>query len=558
MPNTGDGTNVVDLFLASADVAAMQANLDLDGAVIGPASATDNAVVRFDATTGKLVQDSGILVDDSNNVTIPGILALTKTEGVTGLSDKGGQVFNVRAYGATGDGATDDYAAFASAIAAIGASGGILYLPPGVYVVNTTLAITNPISIIGCGPTITSLFRTSGTTDVLTYSQVTGVRLAGLTIDGNSLAGRCIYADRINQSTLANLIIRGPTDFGVEIGTVSASANDGSSYNTFSNVNINLPESSMAGGLKLFGNSGLTSNACHNVFQNLRVLHYDGVGIDIINADNNSFYLTHVLRPSGTAYSVVFRDEARGNYFYHLEAKGGVSAEAPSDASYGNAIYGYDRENGQPAPTIAAGAKLSHTVDGRSSTGWVLAQGLGCLSGAVSSGASVPSFSNSGTRGFYAASSDGTTVEAKLEGLGDSTTVLYEAFGKTGASAQVRVRFGATSGGVGTINVVTNHPLQINTGNTTRLTVGATGGFIVADANHIAVGTITGTKIGTSIEQLLGFWNATPVVRPTGWGAPTGTATRTTFATSTVTMEQLAERVKALIDDLTTIGLIGA
>ncbi len=54
--------------------------------------------------------------------------------------------------------------------------------------------------------------------------------------------------------------------------------------------------------------------------------------------------------------------------------------------------------------------------------------------------------------------------------------------------------------------------------------------------------------------------NDTQVVtsRRTGWGAPTGTATRTTFATSTVTLPQLAERVKALIDDLTTHGLIGA
>lgn len=43
-----------------------------------------------------------------------------------------------------------------------------------------------------------------------------------------------------------------------------------------------------------------------------------------------------------------------------------------------------------------------------------------------------------------------------------------------------------------------------------------------------------------------------------GWGAPTGTATRTTFATGSVTLPQLAERVKALIDDLTTKGTIGA
>jgi len=54
--------------------------------------------------------------------------------------------------------------------------------------------------------------------------------------------------------------------------------------------------------------------------------------------------------------------------------------------------------------------------------------------------------------------------------------------------------------------------------------------------------------------------NATQVIstRRTGWTAPTGTATRATFSTSTVTVSQLAERVKALIDDLIAHGLIGA
>ena len=54
--------------------------------------------------------------------------------------------------------------------------------------------------------------------------------------------------------------------------------------------------------------------------------------------------------------------------------------------------------------------------------------------------------------------------------------------------------------------------------------------------------------------------NGTQVVnaRHTGWGAPTGTPTRTTFATGSVTLPELAERVKALIDDLTDHGLIGS
>jgi len=48
------------------------------------------------------------------------------------------------------------------------------------------------------------------------------------------------------------------------------------------------------------------------------------------------------------------------------------------------------------------------------------------------------------------------------------------------------------------------------------------------------------------------------VGRRTGWSAPTGTATRTSFATGSVTLSQLAERLKALIDDLSVHGMIGA
>ncbi len=45
--------------------------------------------------------------------------------------------------------------------------------------------------------------------------------------------------------------------------------------------------------------------------------------------------------------------------------------------------------------------------------------------------------------------------------------------------------------------------------------------------------------------------------KSTGWAATyAGTATRTTFDTSTVTTAQLAERVKALLDDLIAKGLL--
>ena len=45
------------------------------GDIIGPSSSTDNAAVRFDGTTGKLVQNSGVIIDDSNNISGVGTLS---------------------------------------------------------------------------------------------------------------------------------------------------------------------------------------------------------------------------------------------------------------------------------------------------------------------------------------------------------------------------------------------------------------------------------------------------------------------------------------------------
>ena len=60
------------------------------GDVAGPASSTDNAIARFDGTTGKLIQDSGVTVSDVGAVAA-GSLTLTTdlavADGGTGASD---------------------------------------------------------------------------------------------------------------------------------------------------------------------------------------------------------------------------------------------------------------------------------------------------------------------------------------------------------------------------------------------------------------------------------------------------------------------------------------
>lgn len=63
-------TNAANIATNSADIATNSADITaLEGSrVMGPGSASDNAIARFDGTTGKLVQDSGLGVNDSDEL----------------------------------------------------------------------------------------------------------------------------------------------------------------------------------------------------------------------------------------------------------------------------------------------------------------------------------------------------------------------------------------------------------------------------------------------------------------------------------------------------------
>lgn len=93
-----------------------------------------------------------------------------------------------------------------------------------------------------------------------------------------------------------------------------------------------------------------------------------------------------------------------------------------------------------------------------------------------------------------------------------------------------------------------------NSSGTTIAYVSAAGlasfaGLSIVDANNIAVGSTTGTKIGTSNTQKLGFWNATPIVQPTtAIAAATFVANTSGIADDTATFDgyTIGQIVKAL------------
>lgn len=79
-----------------------------------------------------------------------------------------GLVVSVRDYGATGNGVTDDLAAFNAAVSALPANGGELYIPPGTYFLSGPVGIANKsVRVRGAGTKVAMLFFAAGQHGIL-------------------------------------------------------------------------------------------------------------------------------------------------------------------------------------------------------------------------------------------------------------------------------------------------------------------------------------------------------------------------------------------------------
>ena len=79
--SNADGVTPVTLY---ADPTTHRLLVSATGGVVGPGSSTDNAVARFNGTDGGTIQNSGVIIDDSNNVTGVASLGTTSARLVKG------------------------------------------------------------------------------------------------------------------------------------------------------------------------------------------------------------------------------------------------------------------------------------------------------------------------------------------------------------------------------------------------------------------------------------------------------------------------------------------
>lgn len=149
------------------------------GDVTGPGSATDNTAARFDSTTGKLIQGSGVTIDDSNNV---GAASLTLT---TDLAVE---------HGGTGASTLTDGAVLLGS--GTGAITAMAVLADGEMIVGD--GTTDPVAESG------ATLRTSiglGTGDNAQFTNLTATgAFTSLGIDDNSTANRLTLSDTLLTS----------------------------------------------------------------------------------------------------------------------------------------------------------------------------------------------------------------------------------------------------------------------------------------------------------------------------------------------------------------------
>lgn len=171
---------------------------------------------------------------------------------LTAVTTQTTSAFNVRSYGAKGDGVTDDTAAVQSALtAAATAGGGTVYVPAGTYQVGG-LVMRNSITLRGDGWGSTLRLRGGANTYLLTVARadtsqtVTDCRIQDLKFDGNCYSQRS--GGGINLVFASSCVIDHVNVVGPWHAGLLMTANpDGSAWpynNTISNCLFNLGKNS--------------------------------------------------------------------------------------------------------------------------------------------------------------------------------------------------------------------------------------------------------------------------------------------------------------------------
>lgn len=128
--------------------------------------------------------------------------------------------FNVKTYGAVGDGVTDDTAVIAAAIAAMSA-GDVLYFPPGTYVTSSALSLAdnNVALVFAAGAKIES----SSATNVLNATSLSGITIQGGHFDGGDTGSHALLFTSCIDVTISGAEVEEAGSIGIKLDECSRS-----------------------------------------------------------------------------------------------------------------------------------------------------------------------------------------------------------------------------------------------------------------------------------------------------------------------------------------------
>ncbi len=246
----------------------------------------------------------------------------------------GGATFvNVKNYGVTGDGVTDDTLAIAAANAAVATTGGVLFFPPGTYLTGPQ-TINAKVSYVGAGKGATVIKLKNGANTDLFSAQVASINLSAAfgvgpqgTLYNFSFQDMTLDGNKANQTAGPSYCLR---FYGYSYILQNIEVRNGYSGNILSDWNSgnNFASDSMeaqwlnvkshhAGGIGIeFG--GPHDSQFVNVISFLDASH----DIHICpNAVGCQWTAMHAWQPNYTVNAVAVLCEAADNYFLNCQAE---------------------------------------------------------------------------------------------------------------------------------------------------------------------------------------------------------------------------------------------
>ena len=461
----------------------------LGGDVVGPSSATDNALARYDGTTGKLIQNSAVVVND--NGTMSGVESLVFDGSIPAATPVGAMWYDnatetlnfqqnnitqqigeeTLLYGKASSAINDSPLQIIYQTGVVGASGVITFAP-------TVAGLTNPNLILGCA---TEPIANNGFGRITVYGTVHNITTNGSAYGETWADGDVIWYNPVTGNP-TNVKPTAP-NMKVQLGIITHAGSGGSGSfqvllktgselgGTDSNVNITSPT----------GGNLLSYDQTAGYWKNINLT--DGTGISVTEATNGAITVTNTapdqtvsisagtgISTSGTYPSFTVTNTAPDQTVVMNSGTGisvsgtypnfTVTNTAPSSGGTVTSVSGTApiASSGGNTPTISISQATTSTDGYLSSTDWntfnnkqpagTYVTSVSATSPVTSTGGTTPTIAipqASGSASGYLSSTDWTTFNSKASAFTYTSTYVPYGQGTTTPNQSSSFTFDGTS-----------------------------------------------------------------------------------------------------------------